>query len=84
MMIWLGKRAFLKLENPCRRCFEFSVSVSSLPYRVAQIMSRTVSDSLRRKTNMVQLTIFFAFASDTHFTRGLFFISAYLRQMYVI
>ena len=74
-----------KLENPCRRCFEFSVSVSSLPYRVALRTSRTLSDSLRRKTNMVQLTTFIAFASDTHFSRvGLFFISAYLRQMYVI
>ena len=76
-------RPCTKLENPCRRCFEFSVS--SLPYRVARKTSRTGCNSLRRKTNMVQLTIFFAFASDTHFTRvGLFFISPYLRQMYVI
>ena len=74
-----------KLENPCRRCFEFSVSVSSLPYRVALRTSRTLSDSLRRKTNTVQLAIFIAFVSDTHFSRvGLFFISSYLRQIYVI
>ena len=78
-------KALGKLENPCRRCFEFSVSVSSLPYRVALRTSRTLSDSLHRKTNTVQLTIFIAFASDTHFSRvGLFFILAYLTQMYVI
>ena len=62
-------RGRYKLENPCRQCFEFSVSVSSLPYRVAHRTSRTVSDSLREKPNWVSPAIFFA-TSCTRFVSG--------------